>query len=493
MNKKFLFVNLSINCGFTGVNHGIAYLVPVVRKHSYEAECLNISQEITDEEFGSIIHDLDPVIVGFSCTEHQLRYLVQYSKELVKYPRILQISGGVASTLEPQWVLSRTSVNGVCVGEGEIPLDNLLDNIDRKQDIADTQGFYWRTSNTAKKALCPAFVSDLSTLDFPDYTVFEEGLVSCGGNLNIMLSRGCPFSCYHCCNAALRGVYPSSQGYFRLPSVEYSVALLERVIGQYPETRFIGFEDDLLISDKNWFERFADEYRKRINLPYRVCVRAECLDKEVVELLKHSGCRQASLGLESGNEYLRREIINRQHSNNLLIEKGKMIKAAGINLFTFNIVGFPFEGRREMKDTYELNRRIAPDSGACFFFYPYRGTQLYQICARKDLLKSEEEMLKITNYCTRPSIRMTSVQEKDCIYFQKKIWRYLVRRNCLFKISRLPSGAGKYPLAMLYWLMAILETHPLLKKAARRFVRMFGLKAFIWSKKIIMKKRKVYK
>jgi hypothetical protein len=96
MNKKFLFVNLSINCGFTGVNHGIAYLVPVVKKHSYEIRCLNISQEITAEEFAGIIHDFSPAIVGFSCTENQLKYLVKYSKELAKHPDILQVSGGRA-------------------------------------------------------------------------------------------------------------------------------------------------------------------------------------------------------------------------------------------------------------------------------------------------------------------------------------------------------------------------------------------------------------
>jgi len=36
-SEVFLFINLSIDSGYYGVNHGIACLVPFVRKHSYTA------------------------------------------------------------------------------------------------------------------------------------------------------------------------------------------------------------------------------------------------------------------------------------------------------------------------------------------------------------------------------------------------------------------------------------------------------------------------
>jgi len=479
MAKKFLFINLSINCGFTGVNHGIAYLVPILKKYSYEVECLNISQQINAEEFRNIIDASNPGIIGFSCTEHQLKYLVRYSRELENYTEILQISGGAASTLDPEWILTKTAVKGVCVGEGEIPLADLLDNLDKGKNITDTRGFYWRINNTVKKAFNPAFVADLSTLDFPDYTVFEKDLVSYDGHINIMLSRGCPYSCYHCCNAALREVYSSPRGYFRLPSVNYSIALLEKMVRLYPETNFIGFEDDLLIADKNWFREFSDEYRKKINMPYRVCVRVECITQDIVKMLKDSRCKQVSLGVESGSERVRSEVLNRKYGNRLLLEKSKLLKNAGLDLFTFNIVGFPFEDRKEMKETYELNRQIAPSSGTCFFFYPYKGTKLYSMCVHANLLKNKSERMEITNYCSRPSISMSVVHEKDCMHYQKKIWRYLEKQECLFKISQLSHGVKKYPLAVVYWLRSILRTRPFWERIVRRISGLLGVKTFI--------------
>ena len=43
MTKRFLFVNLAIDCGYTGVNHGIAYLAPVVKKHGYDVRCMHLT------------------------------------------------------------------------------------------------------------------------------------------------------------------------------------------------------------------------------------------------------------------------------------------------------------------------------------------------------------------------------------------------------------------------------------------------------------------
>src|SRR5208282_4764831 len=169
---------------------------------------------------------------------------------------------------------------------------------------------------------------------------------------------------------------------------------------------FIGFEDDLLIANRTWFESFAQEYKKRINKPYRLCVRVECVTPEIVKSLVESGCKKVSLGLESGDERIRRELLNRKHSNDLIIEKCRMIKDAGIHLFTFNIVGFPFETEQEMKETYEINLKIAPDSGVCTFFFPYPNTHLYLLCKDNDLLLEDNEALAISNYNTKPGIRM---------------------------------------------------------------------------------------
>ena len=271
MNKKFLFVHLNVNTGWGNVNHGIAFLVPIIKKRSYEVACLIIDKEISCGEFREQIDNFNPSVVGFSSTEHQFKYLAKYSKAIAEYEHILQICGGAGPTLDPDWVLSRSNVKGVCMGEGEIPVDALLTNTEKGQDIFATKGFYWNLNGKIQKNLVPQFMTDLSLLGFPDYTIYDRSVVMLGTTLFVMLSRGCPHNCTFCCNHALKSIYPTSQGYFRLPSVEYCISLIEKLTRLYPEAQFIDFEDDLLIADKSWFAGFAEEYKKRIHIPYRIC------------------------------------------------------------------------------------------------------------------------------------------------------------------------------------------------------------------------------
>jgi len=440
MNRQsrevFLFVNLSVDSGYYGVNHGIAYLVPIVRKHSYTASLLHIGVEMGDEEFRRTIRNLNPSIIGYSFTSPQLKFLEKYSKAASDLPGILQIAGGVGATVSPEAVLLRTSVDGLVIGEGEIPLDLLLTARREHGNIYETQGFCWRVKGELRKNAIPQFVSDLDKLEFPDYGLFDHDVIfSVGTHLSVIVSRGCPYSCNYCSNPVLRGVYPSRHGYCRVNSVEYSIKLLEHLIREFPKAEGFGFEDDLLISRKKWFLDFADEYRRRIRLPYRINVRAEDVDEEIVEALEKSGCFQTLLGVESGNEDFRKEILNRHHSNSELISKAKLIRKAGIKIFSFNIVGFPFEERRHLRDTLKMNRQIKPDDGVCTFFYPLPGTKLYEICRKEGLLCSEGRLEMPTNYNTYPMIPKSLRQREACIKTQKQLKRYF-KRTTIRKIRR---------------------------------------------------------
>ncbi len=463
MKKTFVFVNLSIECGYnTGVNHGIAYLVPLVKKHSYDVSCMNIRHEISGEEFRRNIDNLNPSIVAFSLTSQQERYLIKYSHELKSYPQILQISGGVGSTLDPEGILYRSAVKGTCVGEGEIPLDNLLNNIEKRQDLFKTAGFYWNRNGKIEKTSLPQFQSDLSSLDFPDYSIFERDVVVFKGRLKVIISRGCPFNCHFCCNKALSSVYDTSTKYFRVPSVEYSIQFLEEMVKRYPEINIIDFEDDLLIANKGWIKEFSEEYRNKINIPYRMCARVESITEDILKALKRSGCNEIFLGLESGNEQLRKNLLNKKFDNSLLIDKCKIIKAARLDLFTFNIVGFPFETKENMEETFQLNKKVAPNNGVCTFFFPYKGTKLYKTCENNGLLKSEEEMLSMTNFLTRPGIKMSKEQEKECITYKKRMTLFFARQSYLSGMSHLPSGATKYAVAIFYWVRYLSQKQPFL-------------------------------
>ncbi len=484
-NKRIVFVKLSIDSGYPrDFNHGIACLVPIAKKHSYDVAYLSFCDKISHKDFRNKIVELDPSIAAFSCTSHQLKYLAEYSKELERYPNILQIAGGVGITLDPEWIFSQSAIKGACIGEGEIPLDELLSNIENNRNIESTKGFCWHLNG---KKICnpiPQFVPDLSVLDFPDYSIFDKEVVVRDKEITTMFGRGCPYSCYYCGNAALRSVYPSPKGYWRIPPVEYCMKLLERTLKQYPETKSIIFADDLLIANKTWFEEFASEYSKRIKIPYKLCGRTEYITPELVKTLKQSGCVHVSIGVESGNEHFRETMLNRKHSNSEIVEKCRMIKDAGLYLYTFCVVGFPFEDKAKMKDTYNLLKKIEPNDGHCSYFFPYRKTELYRRCEEANLLKSPDEMAAITNFYMGPAIKMTPAQEKICIRMRKKILAYYAKNHKQYKrlkkvteaTAYLPTGIRKSFLVTFYNTVMLLRDVPLLYKIVRFVYILSGIR-----------------
>lgn len=480
--KSFLFINLAIDCGYTGVNHGLAWLVPVVWAQGYTVACIHLTREMPPEELASRVAALKPDIIGFSSTTHQLSFLRRYAEAVRSLSPVL-LAGGVGVTLDPDWVMAHTAVDGACVGEGEGPLAALLESLNREEDPAGTPGFLWRMPDGAiRRNSPPPFVHDLDSLAPPEYGMYDRAAVVTGqGHLLVMLSRGCPYNCFYCCNKALQGVYETGHKYFRVPSVACTIRVLEDLVRQYPETKVIEFEDDLLIANREWFLEFAEQYRERIGLPYRVCVRVECVKPEIVQALKESGCYRVLLGLESGNEEFRKKYLNRAYSNKLLVEKCRMLRKADLDLFTFNIVGFPLEGEREMRDTLRLNRLAKPDGGVCTFFYPYKHTRLYEICEENGLLPDEKELAAITNYNTRPAVRMSDELAKACVNIQQQITVYLEYRRLLWRIRHQP---GRLPgclkrLVAPSWYASFMRPEGLIFRCVRGVYRACGLRRIL--------------
>jgi radical SAM superfamily enzyme YgiQ (UPF0313 family) len=441
---------------------------------------LHLSKEIEETEFRNRVTSEGPAIVGFSATSHQEKYLIRYSRALKGLQGALKIAGGSHATLDPDGVLREAEIDAVCMGEGEIPLDDLLSRMSKGLSLQEAKGFFWRTNGTVRRNPVPGFVTDLDVLDLPDYGVFDRRLVvrpwfverslviekeDRKKYIEIMISRGCPHNCHYCCNRALCGVYPSSKGYFRLPSVGTAIRVVRHVLESYPDAQHIDFIDDLLIADKPWFLEFSKAYAKEIGLPYRVCGRAEHLTPDIVDALGRSGCVRVLLGLESGDEEYRRRYLNRGHTNAQIAEACGRLKAAGVPICTLNMIGLPFETRRQMHATLSLNRKLRPEFGTTFFFHPYKGTHLHQVCSENGLLKPAQDERVITTNYAKPYIKLTHVSEKQCMWFQKRMQLFFFAQTVKYRLK-------------LYWSRHRLMGTLLLPLALARLVIM-GARVFL--------------
>ena len=97
-----------------------------------------------------------------------------------------------------------------------------------------------------------------------------------------------------------------------------------------------------------------------------------------------------SFGVESGNEWLRKEILKKgTFSNQKIEEVFKLVNDSGIKTFSYNMLGLPFETPEMMQETIDLNKKIKPSYIVVFIYYPYPNTELYDICKEKGWLTGD--------------------------------------------------------------------------------------------------------
>ena len=447
MPQRIHFVYFDIDTGFyPGAHHGLAALFAAVRQAGHECSLTHITADMTPEQFVEKILDADTNadVYGFSAMTNQFAFVRKFAAPLADASGLPIIVGGVHAALMPREACSVPGVTCACRGEGDIFIQQWLDAGERWDQVP---GVWYQRDGTVHSVPGDA-PRDLDALANPDYEPFDmERIVrDLGGRLSLIVSRGCPFTCTYCCNEAFRAMFPHPGKYVRIRSPRGAVALVEQAAGQFA-ARSIRFEDDLLLVHKRWRREFFDLYRKRVGLPFECNSRVDTVTGELVDLLKESGCISLDIGVESGDERFRNEILGKNISDAQIERAFALLNDAGVNTYVYNIIGLPTETCEMARQTYLLNRRIKPSAGTVFYFYPFPGTKLAKLAEDKGLLRDDFETAR--GFTRRPSVTEAHVSHRRLRRIFRRLRMYLLLRR--FKTFFPLPRAVKVPMAWFAW------------------------------------------
>lgn len=158
----------------------------------------------------------------------------------------------------------------------------------------------------------------------------------------------------------------------------------------YPLEQVV-FLDDLFIIFVDWLEEFADKFPKEVGLPFFCNVRSNLITPEKVALLKKAGANTVSMGIEAGNDRLRNELLKRKMPRETIIEAGRMLHEAGINLTSTNILALPTGTLEDDLDTMRLNAEAKVKYAHAFLFQPYPATELGEFTQQNGLMAGSFE------------------------------------------------------------------------------------------------------
>ncbi len=365
--------------------HGLAYLSAVVKQDGHETELYYVDREPAREDFLANVRAASPDIVAFSSTTHQHPFVERWAAWLKEAePGLVLISGGTHPTLAPEDVLSSPHLDVVCVGEGERAFRELVQRLEAGQPYEDVRNLCMRRGDAVIRNPLRPLVADLDDLPFPDRELFDfDALLRANdGWVDMMSGRGCPYHCSYCCNPGLQDRYRGLGKYVRFRSPAHILAEIRGLQARYPVST-INFQDDTFTLNETWTLEFCEAYGQEVCLPFWINTRVERLSEEVVKALADAGCRGVRIGIESGNEGLRRDILKRHMSNDEIVAAFRRLRKHGLKAYTCNMLGVPGETREMIEETIELNRRLEPDDLQFSVFYPYPMTELYDVAVEK--------------------------------------------------------------------------------------------------------------
>lgn len=438
MHVVFVYTDLATDeFGYTGYfHHGIASLSAILKKAGHQTSLIQFTKEISEEEFQSKLKPLNPDLVAFSSTAHVFPFVKKYAKAVKKIKNIPVICGGIHPTVCPEEVMADENIDMICRGEGDLAIAELCQKMESGRPVENISNFWVKKGKNIFKNELRPLISDIDQLPYPDREIFDYA------NLNLekkgigtfMFSRGCPYQCTFCCESTLRKLYSeySSQPYHRIRSPRSVVMEIKEVIKKYSFIKFIRLDDDLLFARLDWLKEFVPLYKKEIGLPFSSDIRVNLMTEEILSLLKEAGVHLLRVGVESGNNYILREILNKGITVKQIKEAFNAAENKNIKTQAYNMVGLPGESSKEILETIKLNAEIKADLSVVSIFYPYKGTYLHDFCVKKGYLKEENTGLP-KNYYSYSVLTLPEIRRKQIDFFfhyfnfLKKIYSFLFR------------------------------------------------------------------
>jgi len=405
MSRHVLFVHAPIPGA--RFNSSIAALSAWLKAHGHTTALLVLPPDREPEAARPLLRDAHADVVAFSymtCRAEVMAALVAIAKD--ELPEARLVAGGAHPTTYPRQTLAALPLDAVCVGEGEAPLLSFVDDpgaahpglVRRGHDDAVTR--WW--------------AMDVDAL--PDWDRALFGDVRNDGNryeraVGVAFARGfCPYTCTFCGVDGYRRLNAPPKGAVtRLRSVARVLSEMEGARRLLPDVDAFASWDEILPGSRRWQRAFMEGYRDRIGLPFSCHLRVEQVTDDLVESLLIGGCDYVVLGVESGDEGYRKKFLDKGFSNAAAIAAFDKLHAAGIATFCSFMLGLPFETPQMLRKTVQLAREIRPSTLSWKYYTPERGTRLFGLAEKHDLLINkwidhpfggEEAMVKMT-HCTQ--------------------------------------------------------------------------------------------
>ena len=368
-------------------NIGIMSLSAVLKKANYTVE---VFVESGEKDIFVSLKKFDPQIACFSCTTGEHLWALETAKKLKTLFDVTTVFGGPHPTFFPD-MIEEPQVDAVCRGEGDYPLLELVKSIDKGVNSQSIKNFYFKKKNGAVvKNELAQLIENLDDLPYPARDIYDKyPEFQKNPTKHFIASRGCPFNCSYCYSHILRDMYGGKGKFIRFRSPDHVIAELKHTKERYA-LRTAFFDDDVLIFNKKWLFEFLEKYKKEIRVPFICNVQAAVMTDEIAKKMREAGCFRISMGVETGDETLRRTVLKKNVTDKQIIDAAYNLRKNGIKILTNNMMCLPGETVEQAFKTIKINIKIGTEYPWCSILQPYPDTEIEKYAIENGFMNARD-------------------------------------------------------------------------------------------------------
>jgi radical SAM superfamily enzyme YgiQ (UPF0313 family) len=337
-------------------------------------------------EFESFLRSTQNLLcVGFSIMTgggqigHALK-LAELSKHVL--PNVPTVFGGPHVNVSPEETLRHPLVDIVLSGPGQTSFPLLIKALQGDICFENVPGLLTYVNGALVRGECNELnqytlvAYDFRFVDANEYIQHDSTISE--RTINYISTQGCAYKCRFCYETSYK------RRYGKLPC-ENVVSDIEHFIHAYSVNGIKFYDADWFIDAKR-SEKLTEELT-RLDISWAASIhpkdvlRAIKNRQPLLKKLAESKCKRLLMGLESGNDRVLSEIVNKGVTRDEMFQVGREIAEYGIlGSYTF-IVGFPGESIEEQNETFEFIKTLwalspRPETRV-HIYIPYLGTPLY--------------------------------------------------------------------------------------------------------------------
>ena len=407
---------------------GLNVLATHLRKCGHDVRLLDlcfVEEKDVATELATAIREHEPKMIGGGvrnyCTfmDDPPGYFLPFIREVVRRCKALTdapvVLGGGAFSNDAKQILQVVGADlGIC-GEGEVPMEMLLERIDAGQPYEDIDNLVFPTDSGVRKNPL-AFVDDLDELPAPDRELYQleyrnkRSELGLKARESVQTSRGCPYNCSYCFN---ENFYRRE---FKVRSPEKVVDELQGLLDRgIEEIEFINMAFNLPIGHAEGVAR--EMIRRDVKISWNATLHPyplEALSPELLALFKESGCAHLEFDTVTCNKKVARGMLRPKFNKDSIVTHSKWCHDAGIPFSHHLIIGGPGEDAESVAETLgtieECNPTGKPKVVCNVGVILGNNTRLAKRAVEEGLISEDDDLLFPPRFYVSPSFDASAVE-----------------------------------------------------------------------------------